>query len=181
MSISAMKQALEVIEAAIESGDWQIDGACDPSMAIHSLYEAIAEAEKQEPVAIGEEWKPCVKLPIIVHVREQRKGETHVSTREGITPVKEDDLIMRGVAGEEYPIGRELFNRTYTFDTAPVHAINISQERVDETAKREHEWVGLTDEEVGGLTVFDGLTNIEVPILADFVRATEAKLKEKNT
>jgi predicted lipid-binding transport protein (Tim44 family) len=51
MSIDAMKQALEVIEAAIESGDWQIDGACDPSMAIHSLYEAIAEAEKQEPVA----------------------------------------------------------------------------------------------------------------------------------
>ena len=43
------------------------------------------------------------------------------------------------------------------------------------------EWVGLTDEEVGGLTVFDGLTHIEVPILADFVRATEAKLKEKNT
>ena len=46
-------------------------------------------------------------------------------------------------------------------------------------AKRE--WVGLTDEEVGGLTVFDGLTHIEVPILADFVRAIEAKLKEKNT
>jgi len=77
--------------------------------------------------------------------------------------------------------------------TAPVHAIDISQERVDETAKHEHEffcprcghccreWVGLTDEEVGRLTVFDGLTNIEVPILADFVRAIEAKLKEKNT
>jgi len=65
--------------------------------------------------------------------------------------------------------------------TSPVHASDISQERVDETAKREHEWVGLTDEEVGGLTVFDGLTHIEVPILADFVRAIEAKLKEKNT
>jgi hypothetical protein len=24
-----------------------------------------------------------------------------------------DDLIMRGVQGEEYPIGRELFNQTY--------------------------------------------------------------------
>jgi len=45
-------------------------------------------------------------------------------------------------------------------------------------AKRE--WVGLTDEEVGGLTVFDGLHDVEVPILADFVRAVEAKLKEKN-
>jgi len=59
------------------------------------------------------EWKPCVKLPITVHVREQRSGETHVSTREGITPVQPDDLIMRGVQGEEYPIGRELFEQTY--------------------------------------------------------------------
>jgi len=57
MSIDAMKQALEVIEAAIESGDWQIDGACDPSMAIHSLYEAIAEAEKQEPVLFFIQYK----------------------------------------------------------------------------------------------------------------------------
>jgi hypothetical protein len=46
---------------------------------------------------------------------------------------------MRGVAGEEYPIGRELFNSTYTFDTAPVHTIDISQERVDETEKQRHE------------------------------------------
>jgi hypothetical protein len=86
--------------------------------------------------------------------------------------------------------------------TSPVHASDISQERVDETAKDRHdltcvcgavwvgeemvcsprkrEWVGLTDQEIGGLTVFDGLTHIEVPILADFVRAIEAKLKEKN-
>ena len=43
------------------------------------------------------------------------------------------------------------------------------------------EWVGLTDEEVGGLTVFDGLTHIEVPIIADLIRAVQSKLKEKNT
>jgi hypothetical protein len=67
----------------------------------------------QDTEQVGPEWRPCVKLPITVHVREQRPGEMHVSTREGITPVLNDDLIMRGVAGEEYPIGRELFNRTY--------------------------------------------------------------------
>lgn len=59
------------------------------------------------------EWKSCRKRPVVVHVREQRPGESHVSTREGITPVKPDDLIMRGVQGEEYPIGRELFEQTY--------------------------------------------------------------------
>jgi len=145
--------------------------------AIKALRNRLAQPEP-EPVAIGEEWKPCVKLPIVVHVREQRKGETHVSTREGITPVKEDDLIMRGVAGEEYPIGRELFNSTYTFDTAPVHTIDISQERVDETAKHKHEWVGLTDEEIQEMrlkTLDSVATNYET------YKAIEAKLKEKNT
>jgi hypothetical protein len=69
--------------------------------------------EPVAPTVIGPEWQPCVKLPITVHVREQRPGETHSSTREGITPLRPDDLIMRGVQGEEYPIGRELFNQTY--------------------------------------------------------------------
>ena len=49
------------------------------------------------------------------------------------------------------------------------------------TAPPRREWVGLTDEEVGALTVFDGLHHVEVPVLADFIRAIEAKLKEKNT
>jgi len=47
--------------------------------------------------------------------------------------------------------------------------------------RKKREWVGLTDEEVGRLTVFDGLHHVELPILADFARAIEAKLKEKNT
>ena len=41
-------------------------------------------------------------------------------------------------------------------------------------------WVGLTDEEVGGLTVFDGLHHIETPLLAEYIRHIEAKLREKN-
>ena len=35
-----------------------------------------------------------------------------------LSPVKPDDLIMRGVSGEEYPIGRAIFDQTYTFDIA---------------------------------------------------------------
>jgi hypothetical protein len=179
MSISAMKQALEALEGLWDDGF----GGVPESMhkdAIAALRQAIAEAEKQEPVAIGEEWKPCVKLPIIVHVREQRKGETHVSTREGITPVKEDDLIMRGVAGEEYPIGRELFNRTYTFDTAPVHASDISQEHVDETAKCEHEFEEMVKR---GTKAWADTPDDWVDDLRGGAekQAIEAKLKEKNT
>jgi hypothetical protein len=79
---------------------------------------ALAQPEPQGPTVVGPEWQPCVKLPITVHVREQRPGETHSSTREGITPLRPDDLIMRGVQGEEYPIGRELFNQTYRMGSA---------------------------------------------------------------
>ncbi len=204
MSISAMKQALEALDCIYSP--LHVREINKVGEAMSALRQAIAEAEKQGPVAIGEEWKPCVKLPIIVHVREQRKGETHVSTREGITPVKEDDLIMRGVAGEEYPIGRELFNRTYTFDTAPVHAIDISQERVDETAKREHEfeemvkrgtkaWADTPDDWVdelrGGVEKREwvGLTKTELIKLGVFpfgmsyelYEAIEQALREKNT
>jgi len=31
------------------------------------------------------------------------------------------------------------------------------------------------------LTVFDGLHHVEIPLLANFARAIEAKLKEKNS
>ena len=130
---------------------------------IDDATEALRQALKQpEQEPLGGEWVPCVKLPVIVHVRNQRDGENHISTREGITPVLPEDLIMRGVAGEEYPIGRELFERTYTFDTAP--------------PKRE--WVGLTDEEIESeLTKeFGQWWSRHVSVC----RAIEAKLKEKN-
>ena len=110
---------------------------------------------------VGVEWTPCIKRPhVVVHVRQQHLGETHVSTREELTPVRADDLIMRGVEGEEYPIGSVLFLKTYTFDTSP--------------PKRE--WVGLTDDEVQALSPFC----IE-PSTHDLIRAAEAKSKQKNT
>lgn len=61
------------------------------------------------------EWKQARKLPVVVHVREQLPGETHISTREGLTPVLPTDLIIRGVNGEEYPISKEIFERTYEY------------------------------------------------------------------
>ena len=84
-----------------------------------SFQEGIKEALAQEQDPVGDDWTPCMKLPVVVYVRKQRLGESHVSTREGITPVKPDDLIMRGVSGEEYPIGRAIFEQTYSLNPAP--------------------------------------------------------------
>jgi hypothetical protein len=50
-----------------------------------------------------------------------------------------------------------------------------------QTPRWKDEWQGLTEYEVGFLTVFDGLHDVEVPLLANFIRHIEAKLKEKNT
>jgi hypothetical protein len=56
-----------------------------------------------------------------------------------------------------------------------VHAIDISQERVDETAKRKDEWVGFAHEELAWL-------NEALNLGGRFavIEAIEAKLKEKN-
>jgi hypothetical protein len=79
----------------------------------------------------------------------------------------------------------------------PVHAIDISQERVDETAKDRHEWVGQPDlARVGEVGVWGdkrewvGLHEHELQVLEyndpsgerlKLAKAVEAKLKEKNT
>ena len=65
---------------------------------------------------------------------------------------------------------------------ALVDADDTSEKRVDEKAKREHEWIGLTDEEI-----YDCEEEVEMPQyeissadLYAFARVIEAKLKEKN-
>jgi hypothetical protein len=53
--------------------------------------------------------------------------------------------------------------------------MNTSQERVDETPKNEHEWVGLTDEDIWQLRR-EGAHEVS----DKHFKAIEAKLKEKN-
>jgi hypothetical protein len=125
----------EAAQAALEQWD-KVSGVFRMTAETEALRAALAQPETE--AAIGPEWTPCVKLPITVHVREQRDGEQHVSTREGITPVKPDDLIMRGVAGEEYPIGRELFAKTYRIgdklppdDAEPAASISSQQRAIE--------------------------------------------------
>ena len=150
----AAEMALEFVEWLC-SDDRSVKPKNNALKTREALRQALAQPE-QEP--LGGEWVPCVKLPVIVHVRNQRDGENHISTREGITPVLPEDLIMRGVAGEEYPIGRELFERTYTFDTAPP----------------KKEWVGLTVNEARKF--YEKYTNRE-----ELIYAIDKFLEEKNT
>jgi len=147
MSISAMKEALEVL--ALFASDESDDGQMAIS-AYESLRQAIAETEKQEPA-------------FYVIQATDRFGEGYEQTY------------------WEDPNGFPVY-------TAPVHASDISQEPVDETAKCGHKWVGLEEEEI--LKCFDSvaLGQVEGNCVIDkhvnifnAIRAIEAKLKEKNT
>jgi hypothetical protein len=164
MTQEALKLALEAFHQIFNTTPvYHNDGTCiinDKSVelsnkAIAAIKEALAQPE-QEPV--GDDWTPCMKLPVVVYVRKQRLGESHVSTREGITPVKPDDLIMRGVSGEEYPIGRAIFEQTYSLNTTPP----------------QRTWVGLTDDEHCEIWYKESLDWME------YGKAIDDKLKQKN-
>jgi hypothetical protein len=133
MSISAMKQALDDICGAklceINSMSSRAEMIRLMDKAITALRQAIAEAEKQEPLV----WM-------------NKYG--HVAS----------------FKNDEY---------TAPLYTAPVHASDISQERVDETAKRKHEWVGL-DGDIPGL----GLVTEE---FYNGMLCAEDILRKKNT
>lgn len=121
-----VNEALERVESTLGVGNGVWD-MVSPVEIFHAIEAEVLRINGRQPISIiqiayqmqkdaiplSAEWTPCVKLPVVVHVREQKPGESHISTREGITPVKPDDLIMRGVQGEEYPIGRELWEKTY--------------------------------------------------------------------
>lgn len=166
--IEAMKLALEFVEsinlgsrsASVEKQRKAIT-AIEKALAEHAMQEAQRLGQEIEQEPVGDDWTPCIKLPVVVHVRKQRLGETHVSTREGITPVKPDDLIMLGVSGEEYPIGRAIFEQTYSLDTAPP----------------QRTWVGLTNNEVNNFAAGCHLGKS----VQGAIYEAEAKLKEKNT
>jgi 50S ribosomal subunit-associated GTPase HflX len=129
MSISAIKQALEALEDAEELLSAEDYSTAFQKEAITALRQAIAEAEKQEPLV----WM-------------NKYG--HVAS----------------FKNDEY---------TAPLYTAPVHASDISQERVDETAKRKHEWVGL-DDDIPGL----GLVTEE---FYNGMLCAEDILRKKNT
>jgi hypothetical protein len=101
MSIEAMKQALDALE---EHGTHYARHVDDYIKAITALRQAIAEAEKQKPVAF----------------RNINTGE----------------FCTGGFWRRDWAKWQPLY-------AAPVHAVDMSQERVDETAKDQHEFAEM--------------------------------------
>jgi len=192
MSISAMKQALEALEklwdiiddidtygdmaksddklyrslverrqrqrfeqTGISTDGYELNGG-----AITTLRQAIAEAEKQEQKT------PLKVLGLTVFTENRlRNGRVYdVETLQAMT--NRDILAIPDMGKKALKEVLEALN---------VYASDISQERVDETAKRKHEWVGLTDKEVTSIIREWHWMPYEL------CKVIEAKLKEKNT
>jgi len=201
MSISAMKQAYAVpLIEQLESvpADARMMYEHDKSHhenipvgrlcreAAEALRQAIEKAEKQEPVAVKH------MMDWVYQLKRFSNDGRYMNIPSGLS------------AGACYELAVEI---EQFIKTEPVHAIDISQERVDETAKDHHgacvtcgaliedqiiqppftlkfDAKGKPQREWVGLTdgeMVDLLKECEGRLWSDGFRAIEAKLKEKNT
>ena len=84
-----MQEALDIILAAIKSGDWKVDGACDPDFVINALRARLAQPEPAEcdggQCGIGGYCKQCPKTQ---------------PEREWVGLTEEERLEILGVGGE---------------------------------------------------------------------------------
>jgi len=190
MSISAMKQALEALEklwdiiddidtygdmaksddklyrslverrqrqrfeqTGISTDGYELNGG-----AITALRQAIAEAEKQEQ-------KTPLKVLGLTVFTENRLRNGRVYDVETLQAMTNRDILAIP------DMGKKALKEV--LEALDVYAVDISQERVDETAKRKHEWVGL-DGDIPGL----GLVTEE---FYNGMLCAEDILRKKNT
>ena len=50
----ALKDLIEAVEAAINAGDWKVDGACDPTLALIRAKDALAQRKPLTDEQIAE-------------------------------------------------------------------------------------------------------------------------------
>lgn len=80
-----------------------------------AVSEELAELlEKPIKIEGGGEWFLARKKPVVVKVREVEGGTEEIKTLNGIvTAVRGQDFIIRGLNGEEYPVAKDIFFKTY--------------------------------------------------------------------
>ena len=190
MLVESAEMALEALEMFCEHG-----AILRPLETVETLRQAIEQAEKQEPVvvlpdgsAFGVMSYPLPKTHWLYAERGYRDGE-HEPIELG-KPILTHELRGAVVSAVRYAVrgatncGKEMDfdpdalvqNAVYALCgpySPSVDAVNMKQERVDETAKGKHKWVGLTELELR-------MIYCNTSEYRDFWEAYSAKLKEKN-
>ena len=85
------------------------------------------------------EWKKCRKKPIVVEFREVQGEKETIKTREGtLTAHRYKDFVIRGLRGEIYPIGKDIFHKSYDVleEAEPVDLVERIQ-RIEEKSAQD--------------------------------------------
>jgi hypothetical protein len=147
------------------------------------------EAMKQALEALG-----CIESPLQVWEINKLAGAMNALRQAIEQAEKQEPVAFRNINTGEFCTGgflRKDWAKWQPLYAAPVHAVDMSQERVDETDKYRREWVGLTDGEMqeameywsDSLRSSYGGAESASEEYVDMVltwRYIEAKLKEKN-
>ena len=126
--------------------------------AIQALRQALAQPEQEQKTPLK-----VLNLTVFTENRLRNGRVYDVETLQAMT--NRDILAIPDIGKKALAEVLEALN---------VHAVNMSQERVDETAKREHEWVGLTVEEARKF--YEKYTDRE-----ELIYAIDEFLEEKNS
>lgn len=98
MTQEAFKDLLDAVEAAIQAGDWKVDGACDPDLAIRRAKEALAQTQEPDDLTIA----------YMAGVHDGKKTQrTWVKLMRGVR-VEGDSVVISVKGGNE--AARELCN-----------------------------------------------------------------------
>jgi hypothetical protein len=188
MTISAMKQALEALE---KHGTFYLRHEYDYKKAITALRQAIAGAEKQEPVAYirKDQLQKASQSPLLCEVTpEHRQDRIGIYT----APVHASDISQKPVdktAKDRHEFEEMVKKGTKAWADTPddwVDDVRGGVEKQEFECPRcghccqQREWVGLTDEEAKK-TFEEHNCVISADLAGILARAIEAKLKEKNT
>ena len=145
MTQEALKELLDIVEAAIQSGDWKVDGACDPDLVIRRAKKALAQPERHELQARGEHPAPCAR-----HCEANAFKVVIRNLKATLAQPKQEPVAMRWLA--------EMIMSDCGCSTNNERLLERVMDRIDQyeranTPPQEQQscdkrtWVGLTDEE----------------------------------
>jgi hypothetical protein len=187
----ALEDLIEIVEAAISAGDWKVDGACDPTLALIRAKRALAQPE-QEPNKDGSpcpefwDWLPKAynfegdgnftkyNMEVAFLAGKQASQPEQEPVAWKLVPVQPTEEMLKAMD--------ECSTEGYDERLYVGHAASVYMAAVDVApTPPQRTWVGLTDDDIADCAEKMEASDPTDSFWREFTQAIEAKLKEKNT
>ena len=182
MSKEAMKLALEALEKISMGGDpgWADDVLpfLREALAEQPAYRAVKTYHEGKPVYIAEQ--PASTLEELYALSKEVSAEQPAQQEPVLQDIEQYRLQMAGISTAAIGYWKESDGIHPDYDTIALRDVAKLYAKYDELYRAQRKWVGLTDEEIKKLAAPLFMTHYW-KLCNEFARATEAKLKEKNT